>query len=56
MKKVVLKSVQPTPHVGIYNEVDKNPLAFDITTVNVELQASSMQNFNFMFQERQSFI
>lgn len=51
---VCLKSLKPTPYVGIYDAVDENPLTFDIPELNVELQASSIQNFNLLLQGRQS--
>lgn len=55
-EEVVLESFQPTPCIGIYSEVDENPLIFDTTELNVASQASFRKSVNFISQGRQSII
>ncbi|CAC5400707.1 unnamed protein product [Mytilus coruscus] len=50
--EVDLKPLKPTPYIGIYSEVDKNPLTFDTTELNVASQASSMKSINFISKRR----
>ncbi|CAC5420377.1 unnamed protein product [Mytilus coruscus] len=53
---VILEPLEPSPYIGIYDEVDENPLTFDITGLTVTSQESHYITIDPGSQEQLSLI
>lgn len=48
---MILEPLEPSPNIGVYDEIDENPLTFDTTDINVSSQESHYETIDMVSQE-----